>query len=199
MKKTKTKGQLLSLDFLLSLILGVLAIGLLIQFFEVNSYAQNQEQTIMKLSIIGETASDLIVSSNTTICEIESGNDQIQANNCLPLCIYDTLEMMCNPTNTEKRIEKTNIGLTKEFGCNIQVYPDPTQFTNPGKLQIGTECEETIPVPEPANIYSTTRKVILAGLEEKPWDKTEYLHCIRNTENCDKITIGTITLTVWKK
>ena len=210
-----TKGQLLSLDFLLSLILVTLAMGLLLQFFEANTYAQKQEEIIQELSIIGETSADLVASSESTVCIIGrtpaiGGNDyNTFASNCLTLCTVTAIipgQKSCTDLDAisdeqffaqnlhAKKIFKKKIGLSEEFGCNINVSPNPLDY---GK-KLMSECEEEIPFNEP-NIYSTTRKIILPNTQGyAAWNKINYLNCIRNTENCDA-NISTLSLTVWKR
>lgn len=215
------RGQLLSLDFLLSLILATLAIGLMIQFLEVNTYAQKQEETIQELSIIGETAGDLIVSNNSNICfvgmlpkntqDFDPANDANSlANNCLSLCKFEgyaNCDALINgiggdptteaffSTNPEfaKKIFKKRLGLTEEFGCNINVSPAPKTG-----WELQHECTDIIPT-EKENIYSTTRKVVFGYFDGySVWNKKDYLNCTRNTEQCNA-ELATITLTVWRK
>jgi len=75
------KGQLFSVDFLVSMIAVTAAIGLLIHSAEVNAYSQKEEQLYNELKQVAETAADLLVASNDTACEvIETGEHLV---NCV--------------------------------------------------------------------------------------------------------------------
>jgi len=62
------KGQMFSLDFLVSLIAITAAVGLLIQTVEVNTYYQKEDRTSRELKAVSETAARLLLASNETTC-----------------------------------------------------------------------------------------------------------------------------------
>ncbi|MDO8538779.1 MAG: hypothetical protein Q7S21_07925 [archaeon] len=188
------------------------------QFLEINSYAQKQDEITQELSIMGETAADLITSNGMHTCIVGGGagvgasDYNTLANNCLTLCSFTGTKCDNIPVGADesffensiyaKKIFKKRIGLTSEYECNIELNPLP-YYLVPGDRDLQHECEDSIPgtngTPEKANIYSTTRKVILpdtSGFAQ--WNKKEYLNCIRNTGECNA-EISTLTLTIWKK
>lgn len=82
------KGQLFSLDFLISLVAVMAAIGLLIQTVEFNQYNQQEERINRELKYVSETFADLLVTSNETTCEDSASLTQEH----LMGCISDGLE-----------------------------------------------------------------------------------------------------------
>jgi len=62
------KGQMFSLDFLISLVALTAAIGLLIQAVEINTYTQKEEREFTEMKAVAETAANLIVAGNDTTC-----------------------------------------------------------------------------------------------------------------------------------
>ncbi len=74
------KGQIFSLDFLISLVAVTAAIGLMIQAIEVNTYYQKEETQHSELRAVAETAAGLIVAGNDTTCVDATGQHLI---NCV--------------------------------------------------------------------------------------------------------------------
>ena len=62
------KGQIFSLDFLISLVAVTAAIGLMIQAVELNTYNQREERAYNELESVAETTANLIVAGNKTTC-----------------------------------------------------------------------------------------------------------------------------------
>ena len=67
------KGQVFSLDFLISLVAVVVAVGLMLQAVEVNTYAQKEERLYNEMEMVAETAADLIALGSDTTCTNASG------------------------------------------------------------------------------------------------------------------------------
>lgn len=67
------KGQIFSLDFLISLVAVTAAVGLLIQTTEVNVYYQKETLRSNDLKAVAETVADLIVASNDITCKDSDG------------------------------------------------------------------------------------------------------------------------------
>ena len=67
------RGQIFSLDFLISMIVITAAIGLLIQATEYNTYNMKEERAYNEMRNVARIAANLIVSSNETTCEDEIG------------------------------------------------------------------------------------------------------------------------------
>ena len=63
-------GQIFSLDFIISVILAVLAIGLILNFSELTVQNMKENEIFEELQIVGETASDLLVSNPDIVCKL---------------------------------------------------------------------------------------------------------------------------------
>jgi hypothetical protein len=74
------KGQIFSLDFLISLVAVTAAVGLLIQTTEVNLYYQKETMRSRDIKAVAETVADLLVASNDITCE---DSDGVHLMNCL--------------------------------------------------------------------------------------------------------------------
>lgn len=74
------KGQIFSLDFLISLVAVTAAVGLLIQTTEVNVYYQKETMRSNGIKAAAETVADLIVGSNDITCEDADGDHLL---NCI--------------------------------------------------------------------------------------------------------------------
>lgn len=118
MKKMK-KGQIFSLDFLISLIALTAAIGLMIQAIEVNTYYEKEKNAFDEMKLVAETAADLLIASNETTCVDLAGNHLM---NCIdntvdPLDLADTDRLIPNKYGY-KIIDETarlDAGLERDF------------------------------------------------------------------------------------
>src|SRR3989338_2805353 len=63
-------GQIFSLDFIISVILADLAIGLILNFSELTVQNMKENEIFEELQIVGETASDLLVSNPDIVCKL---------------------------------------------------------------------------------------------------------------------------------
>ena len=68
------KGQIFSLDFLISLVALTAAVGLMIQAIEVETYYEKERTTYDEMKLVAGTAADLLVASNETTCIDAAGN-----------------------------------------------------------------------------------------------------------------------------
>ena len=81
-----SKAQIASLDFILSVVLVVVALGLVMQTIEVNQYTMKEMEIHNELERIGETAADILVSHPDFTCDLynHSGNIEIgELQNCV--------------------------------------------------------------------------------------------------------------------
>jgi hypothetical protein len=109
------KGQVFSLDFLISLVAVVAAVGLMLQAVEVNTYAQKEERMYNEMKMAAETAADLITLGNDTTCQNAAGTRSYA--NCVDLTLSNNWEnkvpdmfrqgacAACNPNGYKYEIE----------------------------------------------------------------------------------------------
>jgi len=72
----KRKGQIMTVDFVFSLILLMLALGYTFRIAEANEYRLKEEQLFGDLQRVGSAASELMVASPAFACEITMGTTQ---------------------------------------------------------------------------------------------------------------------------
>ncbi len=75
------RGQIFSLDFLISLVAATAAIGLLVQAVEVQAYSQKEEGLFNDLRRVAENAANLLIASNETTCLVAETNEHLV--NCI--------------------------------------------------------------------------------------------------------------------
>jgi len=74
------KGQIFSLDLLISLVAVTVAVGLILQTIEVNTYYQKADRPAKELKAVAETTASLLMASNETTC-LDSTGEHIM--NCI--------------------------------------------------------------------------------------------------------------------
>jgi len=130
------RGQVFTLDFLISLIAATLAVGLLIQAVELRTYSQKESQLGKDLERVAENAGNMLVASNGITCELQStGGAHIDyMNNCV-----DTA-----------KIDETNawelLGIPLGYGFNVS-----------GAIEIGG------PVPGETDFAEEARTVVVSS------------------------------------
>jgi|SRR3989344_3125044 len=181
-------GQIFSVDFLISIMVVVLAIGLLLNFYELTVHAQTEQAVNDELRIAAEKASDLLVSNPEIICELyeSSGAPSIPTTfimylpNCIPA------------GNSPKAITKEKLGLSDEYGCELSGV-GVSILRKPG-------CEDD-PVPSDRDIISVKRKIYVtaapAQASNEKIKKDDYLKCINKEADCPIAGID-VTMKVWK-
>lgn len=213
------KGQIISLDFLISLIAVTLAIGLLIQFSELKTYNEKEEMGWMELKQVAETASDLLVSAPEITCDLldESDNYLGNLNNCLVMSDNGNLTPSCYTAvawghwpqpppgchSSGKMVSNYLLAIPEDFKCNVSAEGGGLG----GDLQLFIkECED-----DPSgvkNVYSVSRKVVIfrgsdvSGMppQIQRLKKSELEDCRDNnpTTQCP-LTEATVTIQVWKE
>jgi len=147
----KQKGQIISLDFLFSVAIMVLALGITLQFIEVNSYAAAQQKNFNVLKAVGSSASERLISmpdsslGRGTMCGVidNFGDGLGDTVFSLPSCI-DKQKIGSHDYDTLAHV----LGIdTAEFEYHVVSYDE-------GGIEIGTG-----PV-DASDIYSESRKVI---------------------------------------
>lgn len=182
------KGQVFSLDFLVSLAAVTLAIGLLFQAVEVRAYSQKEGEMRAELEMVAETAADLLVSNPEIVCELVDyeGSHISYLENCIP------------KINTSgSRISNTKMGIPDGYGCKLA-------NSERGTLQTEDCLGAGQPLPDNVeNIYSVKRNAALyngtGSTEQKKQIKKEELEvCMGNTAGTCNLEQSEITLWVWR-
>lgn len=175
------KGQLFSLDFIISMVAVTAAIALLIHGIEVNAYSQKEQELHNELKQVAEAAADLLVSNPDIVCELveNAGGEISSLNNCLPL--IDQL-----------RISKTNLGISGDFKCEL------TKVSGGQDLDSDSfDCKDDASTAE--NVASIERQVVVfdGGGQSYKITKAELEACLNKQPACE-LSEAKIRLKVWK-
>ena len=183
------KGQIFSVDFLISVIVIVLAIGLLLNFYELTVHAQVERNSANELKISSERAADLLVSNSEIVCELWSTETPAQRIMYLPNCLVKA--------NNGKAITKEKLGLT-EFKCDVGGNSEINAIRNAAT----TGCKDNSSVAK--EIIAVKRMVYVTnsgGPGNEIILKQDYNDCIKNGCTTSSGVIRgpyEITLKVWK-
>ena len=169
----KQKGQAISLDFLISTAVIVLALGLLLNSFEITSYTKKQETTFNELRAYGSAAAETLVTSDYFTCEVFNEAELPLYN--LPNCI-DSRKLNFSEVEDQEKVAQT-LGL-EDFTVNI--FGPGIVFGYPREIETNN------------SIYSETRNVFIlnSSITKKQLDNCIYgdrINCPLETEA--KITI----------
>ncbi len=104
------RGQIFSLDFLISMVVVMAAVGLLIQATEFNTYTMKEERIYNEMRNVARISANLIVSSNETTC---SDGTVGQLVGQLMNCVDDTGLGKFNPI--------TNFLVKSEYEYDIEI------------------------------------------------------------------------------
>jgi hypothetical protein len=202
------KGQLFSLDFIISMVAVTAAIALLIHSIEVNAYSQKEQQLQDELKQVAETAGDLLVSNQDIVCELvdSSDNKLFSLNNCLSK--VDTTKIppgQWPPTNNPgwwtapgrvkkaRPLYKEKLGIPDEFSCLIE--------TTGGGLGGNYSIVLLACLDNPnnaKNIVSSSRRIVVYQEDDDSTvPKSEFESCLQGAA-C-RLIEGTATIRVWKE
>ena len=88
------RGQIFSLDFLISMVVITAAIALLIQATEFNTYNMKEERTYNEMRNVARIASNMIIASNETTCEDGIGGllmNCVETSNITAITAFDSI------------------------------------------------------------------------------------------------------------
>jgi hypothetical protein len=164
------KGQIFSLDFILSLVVVIALLALLFQVFEVTAYEAKQQQVQRELMVVGELASERLVTDESIACRLVDDN-----NNFLP-----GFELVnCINTSRLAALNKGLIGIPFDFNCQVD-----------GLALSG--CTDGSPPTEVRDVFEIERRVILSPTD---FNKTVFNRCVAGLA-CPFADTN-ITLRVW--
>ncbi|MBI4044876.1 MAG: hypothetical protein HY392_04155 [Candidatus Diapherotrites archaeon] len=170
----KTRGQIVSLDYVISLILIMLAIGLLLNFFELQAVNAKEAQLENELKSIAQGATRLALASPDIAC-ILTNNADTKDIGVLPNCI----------PSEPGRLTKEKLGIPAWFGCAIM----------PAGIFTGTGCLDETP-DDVENYYSMTRKILVKN-GAPDVNKLALEKCV-NSVNCP-LADANLTIAVWRQ
>ncbi|MCR4335083.1 MAG: hypothetical protein NUV57_00945 [archaeon] len=178
----KEKGQIFSIDFLIAMVLAVLAIGLLLNAYELSVYEIKEAKTRNELTVIAMNAGNIFIGTNQ--CGLDPSNpsgpppkdpfkDQgYEINGC-----FDSTPGVFDLLN------KSKLMIPDVISCSVEYS---------GKKVNG--CDVGNPAPS-ANVVVIER-VFLAT--QNKIAKADYENCIDSVSTCSTYSNNTLTVKVWK-
>lgn len=168
--KVNRKGQVFSLDFVLSLVVVIVLLALLFQVFEVTAYEAKQQQVQKELMVVGELASERLVTDESIACRLVDDNN-------IALPGYELVN--CINTARLSTLNKGLIGIPNDFNCHV----DGLSLTG---------CTDGVPPTQVRDVFEIERRVILSATD---FNKTVFNNCVDGLA-CP-LTDTNITLRVW--
>ncbi|MFH1391357.1 MAG: hypothetical protein ABIH20_03545 [Candidatus Diapherotrites archaeon] len=186
MEKQKTKGQIFSLDFLIAMTLAVLAIGMLLNVYELSSYEIKEARLRNELTAIA----------------INAGNNYIGENSCDPSNAgtvkfsdqgYELLGCVNpnDPLNLFEDTTKAELMIPDNIGCYVTLVDESNPSTLPRKM---TSACQTDALENTENVLVIKRKFLSGDNIEK----AGFDNCISGMGSCPySPTVNELTIKVW--
>lgn len=181
------RGQILTLDLILSLILVFMAIGLMMHYMELNVNSMKDEEMMKELEIIGLAASERLVSSPEIICQLhEKAPPNPIEGYFLPNCIYK---------KTFRELTREDLGIPEGYGCELTI--DILGLNNNEDCAVGNS--DASPIEDAENVFAVQRTVFNfdAGGANRI-TKDVMGECITSGCAGADTEVGVVTLKVWK-
>ncbi|MAG18374.1 MAG: hypothetical protein CL944_02790 [Candidatus Diapherotrites archaeon] len=184
MEKQKTKGQIFSLDFLIAMTLAVLAIGMLLNVYELSAYEIKEARLRNELTAIAINAGNNYL-GEYSCTPSNSGNPSFNDQG------YELLGCVDTP-NFQGALQKRFLMIPETFGCYITLVDETNDADAP--LIMG-DCSDD--APEDAENVLVIKREFLSG---NNINKDDFDNCITSGTNCPyDSTINELTIKVWKE
>ncbi len=179
-KVKKERGQIFSIDFLIAAGLAVLAIGMLLNYYETVANAEKESRTQNELAAIAANASSLILERNPCSLEIGFASQGYRVYGCM----HTTFTAM----------SKSDMMIPADFSCNLS-WKDLDNGTIQSQTT-GAEPRCTNPVPPDRSMVSVDRNFL--AQQQISLTKKDYENCIYGLCSTLIYHKNVLTLKVWK-
>jgi uncharacterized protein (UPF0333 family) len=170
---TNTKGQLFSLDFVLSVIAVVVAIGLALQAYELSAYDSKESLLSQEMYFTAVNAAERLTASPAIACGVTDTSGNLIPGYTLVNCI--------DSTKVQGTITKAFLGIPSYFDCEIT------------GLNV-QECKPSASVISSERNIKTIQRFVYVSLG--PVSKKALNDCLNNNPSCIFNTKRTITVKV---
>lgn len=171
-KKNFEKGQLFSLDFMMAMAITVLAIGLLLNFYELNVYEAKEARINNEIQLVATTAANLLLESNR--CNTNFEDQGYKLYGCTDESGFDSLT-------------KQQLMIPKGFNCFITIDGPPITTPIPNCSTDAPSDTQTVVSIERTFISGT-------GII----DKASFENCIDGSCSGGTMAPKTLILKIWK-
>ncbi|MFH1239986.1 MAG: hypothetical protein V1672_02110 [Candidatus Diapherotrites archaeon] len=176
-----SKAQIASLDFILSVVLVVVALGLTMQTIETNQYTMKEMEVHNELARIGETAADILVSHPDVTCDLlDNSSVKIgELQNCIVKSVFN------GKTHSEIKIL---LGVPSDYDLRIDL--DQGSNFQGNQVNVSNPSE---------SYYSADRLIVFWSPANQPGIKKQklYLQCMTGV-GCGELQNRALTVKVWK-
>ena len=164
------RGQIFSLDFLIAMGLAMLAMGMLLNYYETTANAEKEQRLQNEFVSVATNASALMLESSRCTTNFSAKGYKVYG---------------CAEPGGFANMSKPALMVPSIFHCNISWSAEVVNSTN-------VECNETLPT-DSTSIASVERKFLapISGLT-----KADYQKCIKGP--CNAYDEYTLTVKVWK-
>lgn len=169
------RGQIFTLDALVSLILVMLALGLVFALFETRTYAQQEKLVWLELESAGSSAIDQLIMTPEFTCALNHPNALTYS---LPNCVI--------PSTVENQFQAGT--LSRALGLSNQYN---IQITGLTIAPLGNS-----PSSDVKFIYSESRRIVT--MSNPTLSRTEFNSCQSQDPNC-LLTPATLIVKLWRK
>ncbi len=163
------KGQIVSLDFVFSLVLVMLALGLVMRAAEANNYKMKQDELFWETQRVGRVASAMLLNHEDFSCEVQDEGG---------IKLYNIIN--CADKGRIAAASKSDLLIPDDFKFRVEISDAS------GGLSMGDV------VGDAPFVYSEERKALTSN---GPISKKNLENCMSGACGIDT---GTVTLWVWR-
>lgn len=171
----KQKGQIFSLDFLLAMGMVVLAIGLMLNFYELNANYAKEERVKSEITAIAINATEVLLSNEK--CDLQGGVGSNKFNN-QGYEVFGCAKI----TKNAPPINKDEIMIPEGYSCRAEIDGD---LANGDCISDYTGVSEVVILDR---TFMYTNNIL---------KKDEYEECIDGAPSC-QLNERTLRLAVWR-
>ena len=183
MLKTNRRGQIASLDFILSLILLTLALGTVIRYTEMQGYYLKGEELDLKLQKSGRAASEILMNSQDFACDVKDGAGAPLF--VLPNCI--------SKQKLQAAIaDKAKLGIEPQYSVCVSL--DNGGSCNAPAEYYGTALDDTS-TSDKEKIFSEQRQAMVIDSDSVTKNQLEI--CMKTIAGVCTMALKTVTIKVW--
>jgi len=190
------KGQVFTVDFIISISIVMLALGIGLQLNELNFYASNEDESYARLESIGRVASDLLVMHPKLNCPVVSITDDSNIDHLPNTWCVTKVKAEFQSDLTVEPITERDLGIPGKYRCRLEI--DPDTYTIETTLDLGTVdfCRDSLPLLEDTNYMFTSDRIILLA-NDNDVKESEVWNCRIGGGGC-VFSKAVLTLHVWR-
>ena len=178
------KGQLFSLDFLIAAGVAVLAVGIMLNYYDAAITSEKEGRLQNELNAIAMNASTQMLEKNRCATDFDSQGYKLYG------CYYP------GPGSSFKTLQKEELMVPEGFECNATWKNLSTGTSDSQTASSDLRCRAA---PPAAGDIASVDRNFLAPASGNSIDKTDYETCVFNYQDCTEIYDEyTLNMKVWR-